>query len=36
MTALTTPEASVAAEWQWTHPWVWTMLEMAGPIPPTG
>ena len=31
MTHLTTPEASVAAEWQCTHPWVWTMLEMAAP-----
>ncbi len=36
MTHFTTPDASVAAEWQWTHPWVWTMLEMAAPIPPTG
>jgi hypothetical protein len=34
--ALTTPEASVAAEWQCTQPWVWTMLEMALPVPPTG
>ena len=25
-----------AAPWQCTHPWVWTMLEMALPMPPTG
>ena len=29
-------EASVAAEWQWTHPCVWTMFEIALPMPPTG
>jgi len=34
--ALTTPEASVAAEWQWTQPWVWTTLVIPEPIPPTG
>src|SRR5512143_450461 len=32
----TTPEASEAAEWQCTQPWVWTMLVMPGPVPPTG
>ena len=36
MTDLTTPEASVAAEWQCTQPWVWTMFEIALPMPPTG
>ncbi len=36
ITAFTTPDASVAAEWQCTQPCVCTMLEMAGPMPPTG
>src|SRR5574342_952066 len=36
MSDFTTPEASEAAEWQCTQPWVWTMLVMAGPVPPTG
>ena len=36
MTHFTTPDASVAAEWQCTQPCVCTMLEMAFPIPPTG
>ena len=36
ITAFTMPEASVAAEWQWIQPCVWTMLEIALPIPPTG
>jgi hypothetical protein len=31
MTAFTTPEASVAAEWQCTQPCVCTMLEIAAP-----
>src|ERR1019366_4369952 len=36
ITDFTIPEASVAAEWQWLHPWVWTTLLMEAPVPPTG
>ncbi len=36
MTAFTTPEASMAGVWQCTHPWVWTMLVIPAPVPPTG
>ena len=36
MIALTSAEASVAALWQWIQPWVWTMLLMELPVPPTG
>ncbi len=36
MTAFTGPEASVAGVWQWTQPWVWTMLVTECPVPPTG
>ena len=31
ITAFTSPEASVAAEWQWIQPWVCTMLLTALP-----
>src|ERR1035438_4929952 len=34
--ALTMPEASVAAEWQWIQPWVCTTLLMELLVPPTG
>src|SRR4030067_3027410 len=36
ITAFTTPEASLAAEWQCTQPCAWTMLVIDGPLPPTG
>ena len=36
ITALTMPEASVAAEWQWIQPCVCTMLLMELLVPPTG
>ena len=36
MTALTMPEASMAGVWQWTQPWVWTMLVTEWPVPPMG
>jgi hypothetical protein len=36
ISALTMPDASVAAEWQWIHPWVCTMFEIELPVPPTG
>ena len=36
ITALTMPEASVAGEWQWIHPWVCTMLLSELAVPPTG
>ena len=32
----TSPEASVAEEWQCTQPWVCTMLLMLLLVPPTG
>ncbi len=28
--------ASMAGVWQWTQPWVWTMLVMPAPVPPKG
>src|SRR5208337_3348299 len=36
ITALTTPEASMAGVWQCAQPWVWTILVMLLPVPPTG
>src|SRR5512133_1040043 len=36
MIDFTSAEASVAALWQWIHPWVWTTLLIALPVPPTG
>ena len=35
ITTFTSPDASVADEWQCTHPCVCTTLEIAFPIPPT-
>ena len=36
ITAFTMPDASVAAEWQWTQPCVCTMLLIELLVPPTG
>src|SRR4030042_2652737 len=36
ITALTMPEASMAGVWQWTQPWVWTILLTEWPVAPRG